>query len=330
VNKTIENYFINSFNGEDYLYDHLLKLFSIYSSMYVKNFEEFQNSPNTFFKFLMENIDLIKKHYKTLEEKDIIRCFERIKELLGYQIFKRYKHDEQSTFSNIVSNIANNNKNKHVLDVGAGSVPYSSILLGQSIDTVSSMDRYFWLGDECLKNLNVNPISQYFNRETNIDDYDMVVGRFPCSAIDSIVYLCKKYNKKYFIETCDCEMPSPDYFYKKWGIVRNNKNKTQSVNCVQSQSGKFCTLVTIKEPAREWFGWSTMLPDIDKDIKSYNSYIYNVGESSGDIERLIKKYKKTIEYEDVISPQQTKIFSMSKVINKSISNWFVANDEMIE
>ena len=70
-----------------------------------------------------------------------------------------------------------------------------------------------------------------------------------------------------------------------------------------------------------------MLRDIDKDIKSFGSYIYNVGESSDEIEKLIKKHEKIMDYEDIPTPQQITL-SISKVKNKM--DWFVAKDEMIE
>ena len=42
--------------------------------------------------------------------------------------------------------------------------------------------------------------------ESDISDYDIVVGRAPCTAIVPIVTLCKEANKPYIILLCDCDL----------------------------------------------------------------------------------------------------------------------------
>ena len=101
-----------------------------------------------------------------------------------------------------------NRQGGHLLDVGCGRVaPLSSINLAENTRLVSAMDKHL-LSPTTLAKLGVNPIYGYFDQKTDVENYDFVTGRTPCGAIQSIVENCSSNNKPYFIETCDCQLPS--------------------------------------------------------------------------------------------------------------------------
>lgn len=256
------------------------------------------------------------------DEQQLFKYGNATKRLLQGQICSEITSAEQQCFVDIVDKIAPKRKAK-ILDVGPGVVAHSSILLGQDKYNVRAMDKYFWLSDKCLEKLNVDAVSKYLTKDIPVDDYDMVVGRLPCSAIDTIVYLCSKYNKPYFIKTCDCEIPPLDYFYKKWNIDKSLPIKKQP-EWVESVSGKFCSLETpVVVSSDDWFSWEKLLPELDKDICFCESYAYNVG-SKCDIPKLIKKISAKKNKEITRLREKT-------VMNVSVANsnkkWFVANDE---
>lgn len=121
---------------------------------------------------------------------------------------------QQQEYIYIVNKLISNPQSAHLLDVGAGMVaPMSSILFAQKVGRVSSMDKHM-LSTETLRKLGVEGIYGYFDSKTSVDQYDMVAGRMPCQAIDSIVEVCSKANTPYFIRTCDCELRDPDN--KNW------------------------------------------------------------------------------------------------------------------
>ena len=206
--------------------------------------------------------------------------------MLESKVASKYIYTEQSKYAEIVKNLSPS-KNSRILDVGTGTVPFSSILLGRDMPNISAMDEYFWFSDESLKNMNVTALKEYFTPKTPIDNYDMIVGRAPCTAIDSIVYLCSKYKKPYFIETCECNVPSLDYFYRKWGISKSSPAKQPEWQEAMSSNFKWI-VEDIDVDELDWMmGWQKTLPELDKNINFYGSYAYNVGESSENVEKLI-------------------------------------------
>ena len=282
----LEDYVKNNFCVTDnLLLNHLVELYSVYSTYYIKDFNDFKLSSKKFADFLRENIDFLIDISHTSSKK-MNKCCRLAEKLLEGKIANENVHKEQAQYVEIVKQLAPS-RDSHILDVGPGNVPYSSILMGQTFAEVSAMDKEFWLSKDSLKSMNVNAIDGLMTKNTSVDAYDMVVGRFPCSAIDYIVYLCNKNKKPYFIETCDCEMPMLDYFYKKWGI--NKKvNEIRGSTCTETKVGVFDCVVN-NANKEEWkIGWEKPLKELDKDICFSGRYAYNVGIDNYEVDKIIE------------------------------------------
>ena len=117
------------------------------------------------------------------------------------------------------------------------------------------MDSYFFLSQQALKCMNVIPLNQFMSEETDVSDYDIVVGRAPCSGIIPIVTACSRLNKPYIILLCDCKLP-PQF-----------KADTDSL------------------------GWENLLPKIDPNIKFHGQYAFNFEATPEQIKKLIIDYK---------------------------------------
>ena len=268
LSRELETYIVNNFRQRNQgLCDDLYDLFKEFSKTEVECFEDFKNLPEKFGKFVISCSDLLGKFGECVPQDKLIRAAFLVKRMINNHINDRINSFDQQSFVWLVEDLLGST-HKSVLDVGPGLIPYSSILFGKDFDKVDAMDKYFWVSDEALKKLNVNAHSNYLTKDTSVDDIDIIVGRMPCSAIDTIVYLSTKYDKKYFIQTCDCEMPSPDMFYKKWGIDKTSKVSHSNI---------------------EGFGWSTMLPELDKDICFCGEYAFNLGNNVDCKDFLLKK-----------------------------------------
>ena len=149
------------------------------------------------------------------------------------------------------------------------------------------MDLPFLLPNKTLENLNVTGIQEYLNKSHDISKHNLVVGRVPCTAIDTIVYLCQKYNKSYFIETCSCDLPSMTYFKNKWNLSKDTEEPSQQLN-TQKKPNPYTTwsdsinnnlspnILSNNTQEILWTGWQNLLPLLDKDIQFENNYAYNI------------------------------------------------------
>ena len=254
-NKVLDEFIVNRLQrDDDMLFTKLIDLYRKYTSVMVEDYEGFVNSPNEFRGFLFDNIELINKYYTRYTHDHLVNKLDNFIDSLSYNIDSK----EQKTFANIVDKAISDKSISHVLEVGPGYMPTSSIILGRDRH-VTAMDKDYWISNECLKRLNVEGVRDYFTKSTSVMDYDMVVGRCPCSAIDTIVHLCSKNNKPYVIETCDCEMPTVEQFYRKWNIP-SSTNEDKNIG---------------------WYGWMDMLPALDPNIASYGDMVYHVEDNDG-------------------------------------------------
>lgn len=267
--RLLKQFLIESFSSNRIsLKAKMYELYRYYSYLNINNLDDLKNSSDDFYMFLVDNLELIKQCTRDTEH-ELSILFSTFKSMLDNKVNNNEFHKQQCLFVGIVNSILSK-KHKHLLDVGPGHLAYSSILLGENNSKVTAMDESFWLDDESLKRMNVNPYIGYFYNKTNIDDFDMIVGKSPCTAIDSIVYLCKKYKKPYFIETCDCVLPSISYFCRKWEL---DKSKTEMEEMVTNTHGSL--------------GWKDLLPELDKDIGFIGKYAYNIGDNKSNVESLV-------------------------------------------
>ncbi len=240
-------------SNQDYT---LIDFYRMYAAFSVFSLEDLLNSPQNYYNFLMDNIHLIKTHNKS-----DITTIKRLIDVALQNIEIRVKKavpKPQEDFANIVSELSPNKNASHILDVGAGMVPYSSILMSRQFEQTSTMDKALFLNDETLKNLDVNPIKEYFDEHTDISKYDIVVGKAPCSAIEHIVRACAIQGKPYFIELCDCALPARRPY------------------------------------VADWSGWQDILPEIDEYVKFYTNhttFAFNLGDVSVEqAQRVIDKH----------------------------------------
>ena len=231
----------------------MYKIFKIYSSLEITSDSNIMQAIEDFEKFWEEN----KKDIECLNPKDKPELEESIKQETSLlKIFiSNSRTFAAKEFADIVHTISPSKDGK-ILDVGSGQYPYSSISLGQSEQNVYSMDRTFYISNQSLNAMNVNPVSCYFTANTPVDEYDFVVGRFPCSAIEHIVRNCVNANKPYFLQLCSCNAP----------ILEN-------------------------EPKFEWLRWRDYLSSIDPNIKFLHSYAFNIDASPKNIHAVIKSLR---------------------------------------
>ncbi len=137
----------------------------------------------------------------------------------GFSIFSpicydNYK-DTQDAYVNLVSYVTS--KKDRVLDVGAGSVPLSSILMvGKNGANISAMDN-ITLPRDVMDRFEVEPYYKAFNRSTDLSNTDIVVAHRACGAFPSIVENCAKSNRAYLMRLCNCSAPDNDI--AKWKDV---------------------------------------------------------------------------------------------------------------
>ena len=234
--------------GADYDFN---QLYTMFASISIFSIEDIFMSPNRFNKFVCENIDLIQPDSSIVSKARVLSLLNgkcknltnKIKLLCGLS---------QQQFADIVTKLSGTNVS--ILDVGAGDFPYSSILLGDSKDSVTTMDRRFELDNEVLNRLNVEPKLQYFTEGTDISKYDIVVGQRPCSAIEKMVKECVKQNKPYFIELCNCHIPP---------------SKTPGKPAV----------------------WTEILPEIDSYVRFYGDYAFNLDATEEQVRQVIEDHE---------------------------------------
>lgn len=183
------------------LYD-FCTLFKHFSAFEIRCKEDIKPAIDDFFAFLVDcNASLFKSGLSNPPK--LIKYSVNAMQFL----FLRPISAEQQIFADIVKEIAPKKENTHILEVGAGMYPKAAIYMAETYDHIYAMDKDFMLSKESLKGMNVTSYHQFFDVNTQIEQYDLVVGRCPCKAISSIVENCVQHNKPYFIELCDCVLP---------------------------------------------------------------------------------------------------------------------------
>ena len=282
-NEFIDYYIANSlFKDGNNLEGKFFELFKVYSSENVTSLEELRNCTDEFYRFLMNKASMLAKYsgesVEVVVQKiiDSKRSFESV-----FQ--EQLNNARAESFVNVVNDLAPS-KNIHILDVGSGQVPYSSILLGQKFSEVSSMDNEFIMSSMSLRKMNVYAHEEYFKTTTTIEQYDMIVGRSPCTAIDSIVYLCAKYKKPYCLVLCDCSIPTKEFFCKKYNI------DPKSISDVEPETSLADYLDYLKKYKGTELPWQSLLPAIDNNIKFYGNFAYNIDVSEQKVADIINTH----------------------------------------
>ena len=114
-------------------------------------------------------------------------------------------------YYNYLKNIYNLD-DMNILEVGSGTIP---ILASYFDKNITLMDKY--LIEHFYKDYNY--LKESFDEDTNISDYDLVIGYNPCQATESIIRNAIKNNKDFSIALCGCCFLPKEYTErtaKKW------------------------------------------------------------------------------------------------------------------
>lgn len=219
----------------------LRRLFEIYLEEEIDDvdtfFKIFTNKSGReidFYHFIMSHIDDFQISKKYLEEVDTtpeeVLSHDAImasKKVIG-ALPKGYVRNKQK-FVNIAKSIIRSGR---MLEVGSGTdIPVSSMLFAKELGEISSMDKFHnhWSCLDFFKKLKINAIDGFFTNDTDIKNYDVIVGQHPCDAIIPIVEkLGNSDEKEYFIEMCDCASPSGGMS----GFLMYLKNKDKRLQSV--------------------------------------------------------------------------------------------------
>ena len=229
----------------------IVELYTNYSALEIDKYDKIISSTNEFFEFLTNS-----KIYETDEFAKFLIDQARLSIIRMINKFA-YENLGQKFASTVFTLSPTSPNNAHILDVGPGKVPYSSLSLATSTKKVSAMDESFLFANESLRAMNVNPLETYFDKNTNTDDFDFVVGSYPCSAIPYIVSKCSKENKPYFLKLCDCAI----------------NDKTLEILDEFAASGMY--------------SWKKILPVLDPKIKFFDDYAFNIEASPEQVKRVL-------------------------------------------
>lgn len=252
-----------------------------YAEEEFKDIDDLINGIDEFFDFFINHITDIKFDNSTIHADMLLKEIEDGREYIK-NIYHQRNIKNQTRFTDSIINSLKTPSEISLLDVGTGFSAISSLLFAKKLKKVTAMDTHFMLSTLALKNMNVHIVHDYFNNETDISNYDIVVGRAPCSAIEPIVYNCSKHNKPYIIMLCDCNL-KPQL-----------KQNTDSL------------------------GWENVLPQIDPNIKFSGDYAYNV-QSLQFNDSLLKRFSiKLPKYENL---KQSKNIKKSSINQSDIENF---------
>ena len=230
--------------------DDVVDLFTLYTGLEIDAYAKIIDASNEFFDYL----EASDNYYKNRQFQTAVKSAENY---IANKMIKFSYNTFEKKFAEAVLEISPTKpENAHILDVGSGKVPYSSLAMATEAKKVSSMDKDFLFAIESLKAMNVDALDMYFDATTPVDDYDFVVGKCPCSAIPHIVAQCVKANKPYFMELCNCALPNRKFY------IRNNDFE-------------------------ESYSWKNVLPDVDPNIKFFDNYAFNLDASPEQIKKIV-------------------------------------------
>ena len=210
MNPTTEKILLDELHNHDYsafgeVYD-VQRLFDIYSAREINTMSDLRDGYRSFINFIRNHVTMFKYPEKGEDYRSILlQANQCVRELNVLHMFASHRREIED-YVGVVKEVVPE-KSDGVLDVGAGTAPYSSILLGGDGYDVTAMDM-LTLSAECLSHFGVKSHRELFTSKTPINDYDIVVGRRPCSAIPHIVNNCVSHNVPYIMKLCKCESPN--------------------------------------------------------------------------------------------------------------------------
>lgn len=122
----------------------------------------------------------------------------------------------------------------NILEVGGGALPRLAYRISQKqleigCGTITVIDPK--LSIKQSNNSNLRLYKEKFKMETNVDDFNLIIGIFPCEATDVIVKKSLYSNKDFFIRLCDCiHSKDIDFSYSQYCYyLKNMKEYFQKV-----------------------------------------------------------------------------------------------------
>ncbi len=220
----------------------LIDLFyKVYAEREFSSVDELLEGIDEFFDFMINHNHVLKYNCEQINPSRLLTIIENSRANIKMQ-FSGKMFDSQQRFAEAITNIFDKPSEISLLDVGAGHTPVSSLFFAKKFKKVTAMDSHFYLSLQALKNMNVVGLNEYFNENTLLTDYDIIVGRAPCGAIEPIVKTCAQAQKPYIILLCDCAIPAP---------LKTDSNS---------------------------MGWENILPKIDQNVRFYGQFAYNIDE----------------------------------------------------
>jgi hypothetical protein len=200
------------------------RLFEIYAKNEIVRYSDLFRDHTTFHKLIESEMSNVKM--PTLEDAHIFKLLARqkIRHFLALNsiYFKSYRH-HQENWAKQIENLVGFDKDVRILEVGSGEIPYTSLIMARDGYNITSMGE-FELPDECLERLHLKSYRGWFTQTTKVKDFDVVVGRRPCSAIEPMVTNCAKEKVPYMIRLCACELPRQDVYDWRWILTHRDRN----------------------------------------------------------------------------------------------------------
>lgn len=269
--------------------DEVIELYTLYTGLEIDEYEKIINSTNEFF-------DYLESTYEYRNHRQFQNAVKSAENFLSNKIMKFSYHTFEKKFAEISLELSPTKpENAHILDVGSGKIPYSSLAMARETKKVSSMDKEFIFAIESLKAMNVDALDMYFVQDTPVDDYDFVVGKCPCSAIPHIVAQCAKANKPYFLELCNCALPNRKLY------IRN-------------------------DDFEESYSWKNVLPDVDPNIKFFGEYAFNLDASPEQVRKIIEDINNSVIQSNRFQVPALKLMFPLETITTSVATPKKADD----
>ncbi len=189
-------------------------LFNAYLSREVETSEDLTHGMGEFVDFVLDNFDVMdKSELEGRRDAEKFAYFKSdlqslTKDFLPFDTKNSGVYlEEQVKFAGIVSAFVD--PKAKILDVGAGKIPMSSILLAELRGgNVVAMDKSIILPNDVMEKLGVEPIKEMFTEDTKLEDIGVIVGNKPCSAIEPIVKIASERGMNYVLKLCDCYAPA--------------------------------------------------------------------------------------------------------------------------
>jgi len=183
---------------------HVEVLFDAYARCEINDIKDLFRDHGDFQRFIQSNI----RRFPMDERVDAVTlAYSRTSALQSLISGEYPQKKHQENFAHQIDSLLCGDTSTKILEVGAGNIPYSSIILGGIGYDITSMDDIY-LPSDVLQRFGVKSNRSLFDRKTKVKDYDIVVGRKPCSAIKSIVRNCAEAKTPYYLRLCACALQS--------------------------------------------------------------------------------------------------------------------------